>query len=453
MKRFSLVLGLALALSLVFVGTAYANFGPHGGYISDTDACAGCHRAHSSFSTITFDPKGGGPVGGEKPYALLVGSAATMTEFCEACHGDAAPGAATNVQSGRFDSGPSGDKTVALGDTGQNVIGDPAGAQIVAYETSSTFNAPLNGGGFGSAAGAEILDTASWEENGSQVYKAVTSTHNMEATGVLWGAGASVSGNTMDLTCTSCHDPHGSANYRLLKDEVQGNKVGGYDDADTPSAFVYSTETGYPTTGEGGWLKHQAGADQMAAYRPDYTAGSSKIAAGTLGNSMSAWCAGCHETYDEQSDWNIDNTVNLTYNYSAFEGAADGGVGAQVRHRHPVDITLTQGDAILAVKAQAVAIDPRIPLEVNTQAGATVRDNHVGCLTCHFAHGSDALMSGWSDAHLVKNAAGIWAPERDTTAGVEPDKGPVGGNANNLAGTSALLRADNRGVCERCHNK
>ena len=40
--------------------------------------------------------------------ALLVGSATTMTEFCNACHGDLAPGASTNVVRGVFDSGPTG---------------------------------------------------------------------------------------------------------------------------------------------------------------------------------------------------------------------------------------------------------------------------------------------------------------------------------------------------------
>ena len=55
LKRFSLVFCLVLALSLVFVGSAFANFGPHGGYATDTDSCAGCHRAHTSFSTVEFD--------------------------------------------------------------------------------------------------------------------------------------------------------------------------------------------------------------------------------------------------------------------------------------------------------------------------------------------------------------------------------------------------------------
>ena len=49
-KRFLLVLVVALAISMMSVGAAYANFGPHGGYVDDTDSCAGCHRAHTSFS-------------------------------------------------------------------------------------------------------------------------------------------------------------------------------------------------------------------------------------------------------------------------------------------------------------------------------------------------------------------------------------------------------------------
>ena len=108
MKRIAVLLGLLVALSLVFATGAYANFGPHGGYAADTDACAACHRAHSSFSSLTFEEKIPTPV---NTYALLVGSASTMTEFCNTCHGDAAVGAGTNVMAGQFDSGPSASRT------------------------------------------------------------------------------------------------------------------------------------------------------------------------------------------------------------------------------------------------------------------------------------------------------------------------------------------------------
>jgi hypothetical protein len=428
LKRFLVVLSLALVLSLAFAGAAFANFGPHGGYIEDTDSCAGCHRAHTSFSDVTFRPRITPPGwdDADNPSALLVGSAATMTEFCNACHGDLAPGASTNVVSGIFDSGPS-------------TPDDPGGDGVPnAYVTASTFGAPLNGGGFSEA--ASIVD---WETSATAAFEAVTSTHSMERVGVLWGAGNTVVGNTMNLNCASCHDPHGSSNYRLLKDDVNGQAVGGYAPDGTPTGMVFSVETGYDDVyASGGWLKHQPGQDQMAVYVPDYTSGSSDIRAGVAGASLSAWCSACHQQYDEQSG---------PYNYAGFEGG--GAVGSQTRHRHPVDITLTQGDDILQIAAQADGVlDRRIPLEVNPGV-ADNRQNQLGCLTCHYAHGSNAEMSGWSDAHLVQNATGTWVPSRDTTDGVDPDKDDVHDDGVPMDGSSALLRADNRGVCERCHDK
>jgi len=439
LKRISLVLVLALALTLVFVGSAYANFGPHGGYIEDTDSCAGCHRAHTSFSAVTFRPRVVPPGwdDADNPSALLVGSAATMSEFCNACHGDSAPGASTNVIAGLFDGGPSAQSTVTVPGLNDGVV--------TMYQTASTFGAPLNGGGFVQA--ANIVD---WETSATAAYEAVTSTHSMEQVGILWGAGSAVS-TTLDLTCTNCHDPHGSSNYRLLKDDVNGHAVGGYFPDGSPNGMVFSTETNYPYA-DNGWLKHQAGQDQMALYVPNYTSGSSQIRSGVGGDSLSTWCAACHEQYDDQTS---------AYDYGAYEaGGADlngAAPGGPTRHRHPVDITLQQGDDILQVAAQADGVmDRKIPLEVNPGVG-NARQNQLGCLTCHFAHGSNASMSGWAAAHLETNTAGTWGPVKDTVAGVDPDKADVlaiGTPPNTpIAGSSALLRVDNRGVCERCHDK
>ena len=231
LKRFSIVLALALALCLAFVGSAYANFGPHGGYVNDTDACAGCHRAHTSFSPVTWTDGSSTPT---THTALLVGSAQTMTEFCDACHGDLAPGASTNVVSGVFDSGPSGALGIAVGAASgsapsQVASGYPgdSGSVVVAYQTASQFNAPLNGGGF-----ARMPDPYQWQSSATIAYKAATSAHRMDTAGPLWGAGNSVAeAGSMTLDCTSCHDPHGTSNFRLLKAQVNGTTVGGYQSA------------------------------------------------------------------------------------------------------------------------------------------------------------------------------------------------------------------------------
>jgi len=77
--------------------------------------------------------------------------------------------------------------------------------------------------------------------------------------------------------------------------------------------------------------------------------------------------------------------------------------------------------------------------------------NWIGCLTCHRAHGSSAVMTGWAAASLTTNASGTVIPVQDGIAGVSPDKDDVAGAP--VTGSSALLRANQRGVCERCHNK
>jgi len=390
--------------------SAFANFGPHGGYALDTDACAGCHRAHTSFSDLTWTD-----AGGNNHSALLISDASTMEEFCYACHGDAAPGAATNVVSGVFDSGP-------VGSTG--------------LATNSTFNAGLNGGAF----------------------SGVSSMHDMEKgalTDPMWGAGNTAPAGT-NLTCTSCHDPHGSSNYRILKDSVNGVRVGGYAlDGVTPQAFVFSAEEGYPA---GGWLKHEAGASQMTTYYPNYTNAEYAFVFPDLGyspgvnRSISTWCSACHQQYDDSQS---------TYNYLGYEavdatrvaGVLTPGVGVAVgarnRHRHPVNTTIASVTTLKGWGTDAVT-STVLPLEKRpgflNERGTPALNDFMGCLTCHRAHGSEAAMEGWAVSSLANNASGVvtWYPVMASA---------VGSSGVNPNFSSALLRADNRGVCERCHNK
>jgi len=434
-KKATIILALAAVMLLATAGSAFANFGPHGGYGMDTDACAGCHRAHTSFSDRTWKD-----TNNKEHSALLVSSASTMQEFCYACHGAGAPGASTNVQDGVFDSGPSGSK-------GQPLSGS------VAYETNSSFNATLNAGGFDqmpSGAGFSLS----------------TSMHNMDkgsATDPMWGAGSSAPVG-VNLTCTGCHDPHGSSNYRLLKDSIPNGgvnvAVGGYN-GDTPEPVVFSSEAGYPV---GGWLKHEAGATQMTLYRPNYTTAEYKWVDGDPNavnpvafRSMSTWCSACHTEYNNKASG---------YDYAGYESATatrtgaslasstltTGAVspGSQMRHRHPVDITIetvtqANGWGSDSITSTVLPLEKR-PGALANERGTWQRTDYLGCLTCHRAHGSSVTETGWAVSSLQHNASAVvtWYPVMAKSAL------PSGVNPNF---SSSLLRADNRGVCERCHNK
>ncbi len=158
---------LAILLLLVGAGVASADNGPHvtaasGGGTSPllADACATCHRAHTSASG-----------GRQTPSQTL----------CFACHNSAAAGATTNVEDGE-------------------VAGTGHG---------------LRGGGFVNA----LMDT-SW--TGTATLRGATSMHRVQdgEAGTMWGGGAINSGAgpaNIQLGCLSCHDPHGNGNYRILR--------------------------------------------------------------------------------------------------------------------------------------------------------------------------------------------------------------------------------------------
>ncbi len=313
MKKLFWVTAVALTLALITAPMALANGGPHGGYTATTDACAGCHRAHTATG-----PK------------LLV--AASTYDLCMTCHGSAGTGADTNVADGYF-----------LSTRSASTEG----------EANTTDNAPLLGGGFINYKGV-----------------AVTSTHDVSGTATAaWGNGVD-RGTTAALAealdCASCHDPHGSNNYRIINETINGVAVA-----------VAQVDEGAKDYDTEQW-----------------------------GTGQSNVCAACHQSYHEtNANVGSDNTA-WTYNY---------GSGT---YTHRIDMPYTYGSN---VNPETVGI---------TEGGTTYTlplaesgtNNTVVCQTCHLPHGTSASMTGYASG-----------------------AGP--------AGDSALLRLDNRGVCEVCHQK
>ena len=301
MKKLIIALALATLLVLAFASLASANGGPHGGYTATTDACAGCHRAHTAAAPNLLQNTG--------------------YQLCLDCHGASGAGADTNVLNGIYT-----DRSASTEGATETVDGG--------Y---------LLGGGFDSVNG-----------------KTATSTHDYTGSAnTAWGFTADNRGTLITmgvgvtLDCSSCHDPHGNGQYRILKATVAVTQVD-----DTGTTKDYDTEE---------WPQN-----------------------------LSNICVTCHAAYHD----NTEAAANYTHNVDVI-WSANGVVAANPE-------TTTHGGLSL-------------PL---ADTGAS---DWVTCNTCHFSHGTSATMEGFAANATFTGAA--------------------------TNGGSALLRLDNRGVCEVCHRK
>lgn len=326
-----------MVATLIFVFSAsatYAGYGVHS-TVENSDTCPVCHN-HK-------------PIGD-----TFQSHEAIEYNFCTTCHGVSASGADTDIVSGIYDN---------------------------PQELNGTFQATLNSGGF--------------EKLGGISGNTTTSTHSVDGSIVsIFGNSTS---NSIALTCTSCHDPDGSSNYRILKDTVNGKNV---------ANFVKSNETGFEDS-----LSQDP--NVYKNYSPNYTTPNYKTPS-NANEGIAGWCAACHDNYMKNT-FDIDpRNGKKHYFYIDPQG--------KKRFRHAVNVAIsanptgnTNTDLPLAKTSASIA----------NNNGA----NMVMCLTCHRVHGTNTSMTD--------------------RAQVEPTRS----SASSGPGGSALLRMDNRGVCQNCHKK
>lgn len=288
-KRFWLVIVMVVVV-LFSTTLASANGGPHGDYTATTDSCAGCHRTHTA----------AGP-------RLLISN--STQNLCMSCHGSSAVGANTNVEDGIYLS--TRDDSVANEDHG-------------AANTSD--GSSLLGGGF-----------LFFEGQG------VTSLHDMEGAGntlEAWGNGVDrgLTAPIADLSfsCASCHDPHGSSNYRIIKTQVNGVAVS---------------------------------VQQVDEGAKDYD--TEQWGAGT-----SVLCAACHSAYHETAA-DVGHDV-LAQNF-----------GGGFTHRVDMPYSYRGND-----NPETIGFTDSLGTTVQVPLAESGTGDAVVCMTCHFPHGSSAAMEG-----------------------------------------------------------
>jgi len=224
LRTLGIIVAGAAAFFLFSASPAQADNGPHmkGSGSLTTDGCAGCHRAHTA-----------------KTSSLLKTSEAAL---CTTCH-SAGTGALTDVLQGMYFP----DFT--------------NGSQML----------PLRGGGFVTSAidtkGA-VRPTKTIPNLAAPI--AVTSTHSYDGTSqTAWGSGTTGVGNSVSLNCTSCHDPHGNGNYRILRPIATGGTGAAVNIAD-------ATVKTYTTTNF--WNAQDSSSSSFIA-------------------NISSWCTQCHARY------------------------------------------------------------------------------------------------------------------------------------------------------------
>jgi predicted CXXCH cytochrome family protein len=373
---------------------AAADGGPHvmntnsGVSTLTADSCAGCHRAHTAQGSMLL----------------------TIDEeaLCLTCHGSAGVGASTDVEVGvQFKVAR------ATGSAGQD-------------ETSGTaVLGALRGGGFVTARidsgnAARVLRSGSADRQFAKVRalstgQAVTSAHLRVGTasvtpkGIAWGngttSGTATPGPAVTLRCASCHNPHGNGQYRIL------NPI------PTVASGTIAAGTGVSVT-DGPAVP----AGDMRNYTIIQTNGTSRLllASEVVTGGYSA-TAGDY--------WHV--RVPWTSTAGGADTDAPNGV--------PVD-TLASAAFNTQITSWCASCHTRYPSATadSPSFDAVFRYRHetsgrLACTTCHVAHGSNAQMPG--------------APSLGTTYSANfpyPD--------TSTSASSRLLKVDNRGTCQLCHD-
>ncbi|MDP2675644.1 MAG: cytochrome c3 family protein [Dehalococcoidia bacterium] len=385
MRRTTILVGVVAAVAMAVLavlgsggGTASADGGPHVVETGATpDKCAACHRIHT----------------GQNEYLLK--DAGTVEDFCFSCHGTGGPGSDLAVQEGTFYGGTTPGAPYG-GKTASTTLGLRAGGFDYARINTTDPAGPAAPSPTPAAIGVLAVP------------QTVNSRHTLETLTTLWGngpVGTVGAGPSYTLECTSCHDPHGNGNYRILRTIPTGSGGAGYTIPDTyPKAASDYTTSNYLNMYFGG----VAPANPMTE-PPGAVPGVSIL------KDTSEWCAQCHTRYLAESGTNNPLNPNPKPN---SEGSR-----------------VDSGDAIYTFRHTSKGYG------FSSYGGSPgFKYNNRACITCHATHGSNASMPGGATGTTYSSTV-PW-----------PDDGGVSVINPTDPQRASMLKMDNRGMCRKCHS-
>jgi predicted CXXCH cytochrome family protein len=340
------VLMLALGICFVLGGTSFAF---HDAGVAD---CAGCHTMHNSEDGALVDADS--PNG--NPWLL---KDATPSDVCLSCH-------SVSTSRGVF---------------GADVLTPNAlnGAGDFVFLLEDNLN-----DGHGGASNPILGDAAG--------HNIVAPSKGVAADATL-GVGPGGTFPSSALGCSSCHDPHGNTNYRLL-----------YGAGRTVQDGLFTFANAAPTV------------DGMDTRTYD----ESNLNHNGYQGGMSAWCGNCH------GDFHANNTKLIHKS-----GMALGGTVATIYNLYNGTNDITGG---LAATAYLAAVPFEDAANTAASTAGPSASSQVMCLSCHRAHASSAPNAGrWDFSQTLIDEDGL---ESGSYAIPNPYADP-----------------DQRSLCNKCHAK
>lgn len=430
LKRLAFLIAGGALFLLLGALPVLADGGPHAITVNNgstginKDSCAGCHRAHTA----------------QAPFLLTQNE----SNLCLTCHSSTGNGATTDVMNGI-----------------QYRVGETHG-------TGAVLGA-LRGGGFANAridsdSGGRLTYTGRSGSSPNYTYplrqdpfvpvlaagQPTTSKHFnplAPASAQAWGQGANNSGagTSITLECTSCHNPHGNGYYRILN-PTPGDGTGAFPEA-SADKVVLDVASGDPTQTYNYTVIQKPGTGIVANSSNGDPASYLRYASDVV-----TWLNGDASRTATAGDY-FHRTVpwfgRTDYNPATGVGTKTPSTGsnADAPNARPVDTTSSTDSIDESFNTQITAWCSQCHTRYNTQ-GITYATDHgsydtpsgdslymyrhgtsrTPCTTCHVAHGSNAVMTPGSYS----------ATETLPNGTVSPD--------------SRLLKIDNRGTCQACHD-
>lgn len=268
-----------------------------------------------------------------------------------------------------------------------------------------------------------------------------------------------------NLTCTSCHDPHGQ--YRIM--DAAGTTVAKTGkpifDSGSYGALPTATEAvgvyrllagvGYQpvsVTGNFGFANNSPIAVAPSTYNKAEDIADTRVA---YGAGMSEWCGNCHSglhnvnyptslIHPAGNGAKFSSTIVNNYNSYKASGDLNGTIGTSYSSMVPYEEGVTDLATLAATGA--------------TTSGMST-SNNVMCLSCHRAHASGwDSMSRWNNKAEFLTLAGVYPGSDSANLEAAVAKYHGGRTTAEVAATfynrpATAYATYQRSLCNKCHAK